>query len=114
MLMAKIEAFPGLRYDLGQVGTLSDVVAPPYDVIDAELQQRLYERHPNNIIRLELTRADPGQGEGSKYQRAGQLWRDWHLDGILRPDPHPALYVLHQEFTVEGRTYLRKGVFARV
>ena len=37
--MADIRAFRGYRYDLGQVGTLSDVIAPPYDVIDPGLQQ---------------------------------------------------------------------------
>ena len=34
--MADIQAFRALRYDLGRCGPLSDVVAPPYDVIDAE------------------------------------------------------------------------------
>src|SRR5436305_1837741 len=36
--MAEIRAFRAFRYDLGRVGTLSDVVAPPYDVIDPALQ----------------------------------------------------------------------------
>ena len=31
--MADVNPFRGLRYDLGQVGELSDVTAPPYDVI---------------------------------------------------------------------------------
>jgi len=42
--MAEIRAFRGVRYDLGRVGALSDVVAPPYDVIDPALQQSLYDR----------------------------------------------------------------------
>ena len=44
--MPKIAAFRGLRYDLGHVGSLSDVIAPPYDVIGPELQDELYKRHP--------------------------------------------------------------------
>ena len=36
--MVQIEAFQGLRYDLAHVGSLSDVIAPPYDVIDPEFQ----------------------------------------------------------------------------
>ena len=32
--MPRVSAFCALRYDLGHVGSLSDVVAPPYDVID--------------------------------------------------------------------------------
>jgi len=30
--MPAIQAFRGIRYDLGHVGSLSRVVAPPYDV----------------------------------------------------------------------------------
>ena len=56
--MPKIEAFSGLRYDLGHVGSLSNVVAPPYDVIDPEMQDALYERHPANVVRLILNRAE--------------------------------------------------------
>ena len=41
--MAEIRAFRAYRYDLGRVGALSDVVAPPYDVIDPALQQALYD-----------------------------------------------------------------------
>ena len=36
--MVQIEAFQGLRYDLAHVGSLSDVIAPPYDVIDPEFR----------------------------------------------------------------------------
>ena len=43
--MADIQAFNGLRYDLGHVGSLSDVVAPPYDVIGPQLRA-LALRHP--------------------------------------------------------------------
>ena len=52
--MADIQAFRGIRYDLGHVGALSDVVAPPYDVIDPQMQDDLYKRHPANVIRLIL------------------------------------------------------------
>ena len=50
--MPKIQAFRGLRYDLGQVGSLSDVIAPPYDVIDDDFRDELYKKHPANVIRL--------------------------------------------------------------
>jgi uncharacterized protein (DUF1015 family) len=112
--MAMIEPFPGIRYDLGRVGNLSDVIAPPYDVIDGSLQQKLYDQHPNNIIRLELTKAEAGDGEFDKYARAGKLWKQWQLDNIVRPEGQPAVYVLHQTYEVDGESYTRKGVFTRV
>jgi uncharacterized protein (DUF1015 family) len=42
--MPEIQAFRGIRYDLGHVGSLSDVIAPPYDVISPELQTALYKK----------------------------------------------------------------------
>ena len=69
--MPDISAFRGIRYDLGHVGSLSDVIAPPYDVIDAELQQSLYDRHPANVVRLILNRDEPGDDEhDNRYTRA--------------------------------------------
>jgi len=59
--MADVNPFRGLRYDLGQVGDLSDVTAPPYDVISPQQQKELYELHPCNVIRLILNRDEPGE-----------------------------------------------------
>ena len=48
--MADIRAFRAHRYDLGRVGALTDVVAPPYDVIDEKLQDQLYNKSQYNVI----------------------------------------------------------------
>jgi uncharacterized protein (DUF1015 family) len=113
--MPEIRPFRGVRYDMAQVGALSDVVAPPYDVIGPALQQALYDRSPHNIIRLELNREQPGDAPGhDRYARAAEFLRDWRKQGVLRDEPHPALYLYHQTFEVEGRTFTRKGFLARV
>ena len=113
--MPDIRAFRGIRYDMAQVGAMSDVVAPPYDVIDAALQDRLYDASPYNIIRLELNREEPGDdAEQNRYTRAARFLKDWQRQGVLREDPHPSLYVYHQTFEVEGIPYTRKGFLARV
>jgi uncharacterized protein (DUF1015 family) len=113
--MADVQAFRGYRYDLGRVGNLSDVIAPPYDVIDASLQQSLYDRSPHNVIRLILNRETPGDTEtDNRYTRAAQSLRDWQQDGVLVQDSARSLYVYHQDFEVEGRRFTRKGFMARV
>lgn len=113
--MADIRAFRGFRYDLGHVGTLSDVVAPPYDVIDAALQQRLYDSSPYNAIRLELNRDEAGDDDtNNKYSRAGNMLREWVLANVIRQDTARSLYVYEQEYAVEGQTFTRRGFFARV
>ena len=68
--MPEIHAFRGLRYDLKHVGSLSDVVCPPYDVISPEFQDQLYKRHPANVVRLELNRDEPGDNDANnRYSR---------------------------------------------
>ena len=52
--MSQIIPFQGTLYDPAVVGDIKNVVAPPYDIIDAAGQRALHDRHPQNIIRLEL------------------------------------------------------------
>jgi uncharacterized protein (DUF1015 family) len=113
--MADIRAFRAFRYDLGRVGNLSDVVAPPYDVIDPALQQALYDRSPYNVVRLELNKEEPGDNDTeNRYTRAARFLRDWQRDDVLVQDSARSLYVLYQDFEVEGRRYVRRGFLSRV
>jgi uncharacterized protein (DUF1015 family) len=113
--MPTIQPFRGLRYDLGHVGSLSDVVTPPYDVISPALQDELYKKHPANFIRLELNRGEPGDSERSnKYSRAAKFLKNWRAEGVMQVDPDPALYVYHQNFQHEGRAVTRRGFMGRV
>jgi uncharacterized protein (DUF1015 family) len=113
--MADVQAFRAFRYDLGRVGALSDVIAPPYDVIDPALQQTLYARSPYNVIRLILNKELPSDTPNeNRYTRAARSLRDWQAEGMLTQDSARSLYVCHQEYEVEGRKHVRKGFFARV
>jgi uncharacterized protein (DUF1015 family) len=120
--MPSVAPFRGLRYDPKHVGALSQVIAPPYDVIDAALQNRLYEQHPANVVRLELNREEPGDspsdstapGSNNKYTRAARFLKAWREQGVIMQEPAAALYVYHQEFEVEGQKHVRRGFMARV
>src|SRR5438067_1280983 len=113
--MADIRAFRAFRYDMGRVGSLSDVVAPPYDVIDPPLQGRLFAASPYNAVRLELPQGGPGDTESeNKYTGAARTLKEWVSESVLRQDTARALYVYEQEFEAEGRTYTRRGFMARV
>lgn len=113
--MPQIEAFRALRYDLGHVGSLSDVIAPPYDVIGPELQEQLYKRHPANCIRLILNREEPGDDDNNnRYSRAARFLKNWRDEGVLSADPDPAVYVYHTQFDYAGATYNRRGFMARI
>ena len=113
--MPHIQAFHGLRYDLGHVGALSEVVAPPYDVIDADLQDELYKRHPANVVRLILNREEPGDDDAdNKYTRAGRFLKNWRGEGVLLQEHAAAVYVYHQHFQIDGREFTRRGFMCRV
>jgi len=112
--MAVIAPFAGLRYDAVRVGELGRVLAPPYDVIGEAEHAALEERHPQNVVRVELPRGETD----ARYAEAARLLETWRREGILRPDPRPAFYVYEQQFRLPGvsagRTYTRRGFFAAV
>jgi len=91
--MAHIIPFRGTLYDQATVGSIREVVAPPYDIIDAAGQNALHDRHSHNIIRLELGADKPGDGAAdNRYTRAAATLRDWLKTGAMKRDAQPALY----------------------
>ena len=91
--MSTIIPFHGTLYDATVVGDVKQLVAPPYDIVDAAWQKTLHDRHPHNIIRLELGLDQPGDGPASnRYTRAGSTLRAWLTSGALKRDAQPALY----------------------
>jgi len=91
--MAHIIPFRGTLYDPATVGSIRDVVAPPYDIIDAAGQRALHDRHPQNIIRLELGIDQPGDNAANnRYTRAARTLHDWIASGALKRDAQPAIY----------------------
>jgi uncharacterized protein (DUF1015 family) len=91
--MSQIIPFQGMLYDQTLVGSVKDVVAPPYDIIDREGQKRLHDRHPHNIIRMELGLDQTGDSPTqNRYTRAAATLQTWLNEGILKRDPQPAVY----------------------
>jgi uncharacterized protein (DUF1015 family) len=113
--MPQTSPFASLRYNAEHIASLDDVIAPPYDVIDPALQDRLYKRHAANVVRVILNRDEPGDQSGDeKYSRAAKFVTQWTSEGVLKADDSPAFYVYHQTFTVDGVTHTRRGFQAVV
>lgn len=108
-----IVPFRGIRYDLSQK-ELSEVTAPPYDVINEEGQKRLYARDPHNVIRLILGRQFPKDTEtDNRYTRAAADLQAWIKEGVLKRDAEPSFTLYEQEFTLkDGTRHVRRGFLA--
>ena len=114
--MADVQPLRALHYDPAVVGPLTNVVAPPYDVIDADQRAELLSRSPYNVVAVDLPQAEPG-GEGGRdpYQTAGALFERWQAEGALVRDAEPALWAHTQDYTgPDGRSRTRRGFFCRV
>ena len=108
--MADVQPLRALRYDTSVVGSLADVVAPPYDVIDSSQRAELMARSPFNVVGVDLP-----QGDTDPYESARELFESWQLQGALVRDREPALWAHAQDYTGPGGERLtRRGFFCRV
>jgi uncharacterized protein (DUF1015 family) len=120
--MADVQPLRALHYDLSVVGPLADVVAPPYDVIDAGQRAELIKRSPYNVVAVDLPEGGGGRdSEGGRdpYLTASELFETWQLQGALTRDREPALWAHTQDYTGVGgtssnETRTRRGFFCRV
>jgi uncharacterized protein (DUF1015 family) len=106
----RVAPFAGFRYNKAKIPDLSRVMAPPYDMIPPEQQQRLYERHPWNVVRLILPKDD----HGDRYEQAAAAYRLWKQESVLVQDAEPSIYAYRQDYEWRGTTFKRLGFMARV
>ena len=107
--MADVEPLRALHYDLDRTRGLQDVVAPPYDVIDAHQRGDLEASSPYNVVRIDLpVGIDP-------YANAERLLEAWREEGVIVRDEQPALWPLVQDYIgPDGQARRRTGFLARV
>jgi uncharacterized protein (DUF1015 family) len=107
--MADIQPLTALHYDPARTGGFQEVVAPPYDVIDAEQRAQLEARSPYNVVRIDLPKGD------DPYQAAARQFAQWRASRIIVEDREPAIWALAQDYTgPDGRQRTRHGLFAGV
>jgi len=113
--MADIAPFRGILYNREKIDNYRNVVTPPYDVISPEEQEKYYDRHPQNIIRLDLAKIkESDTPEDNHHTRAAYHYNQWLKEGILVQDDKPALYFTSVEFKVQEKHVVRYGMIAIV
>ena len=111
--MADVQPLRALHYDPAVVGPLSNVVAPPYDVIDATQRAALLARSPFNVVAVDLPQPTPDTPD--QYRAAGELFESWQMQGAVTRDAEPAVWAHTQDYKgPDGVPRTRRGFFCRV
>ncbi len=102
--------FRGERYRA--TGRLSQLIAPPYDVIRPDQRAAYAARDEHNIVHVMLPEASAA---ADKYRHAAALLAAWREAGVLERDPDPGVYVMSQTFALpSGQQRTRTGLFGAV
>jgi uncharacterized protein (DUF1015 family) len=110
----RFEPFTGLRYHLDVLRrystSLDDLIAPPYDVIDATERETLARRSPFNAVHVELPVDDP-ERHLDRYQVARRLLDSWRSEDVIGEDEAPSFYRYRMSYRNEhGRRRQTSGV----
>ncbi len=103
----EIKPLRGYRYGGDTRRDISPVVAPPYDQISPESQERLYTMSLHNIVRVSYPK-----DAADKYREARRVLDRWLAEGVWRADEQPAIYPYDQTYTVGERSVTRTGFVA--
>jgi len=111
-----VHPFAALRYAGVAPEKMGEVTSPPYDVFTPEMRRAYHARHPHNVARLIQGEFLPGEtGDEGRIGRAAGCLARWRKEGVLAPDPRPALYPYRQRFALpDGRRLERRAFFSAV
>ncbi len=113
--MVTAAPFKGITYNPDIITNLSDVLAPPYDVISPTMQDQLHQLHDHNVIRLILGKTgSEDNDENNRYTRAAEYLGQWLEDGSLTRSDEPAIYLYSQEYNIGDTKSHRLGFICRV
>jgi uncharacterized protein (DUF1015 family) len=102
--MADVRPFRAARYEVGKAGPLDPLIAPPYDVLDADGRRAHLERSPHNVVHLTLPESP---------EAAAETWRRWLDEGVLVREDEPSAWLLEQEYVgPDGVPRTRRAIMA--
>ena len=109
----EIRLFKALRFNSAVVGDFGLCLAPPYDVIDDALREKLSQQSPYNIARIIKSQPQTGDTpDNNQYTRAADCLKEWINTGALKPDEKPTIYAYIQDFSINTQTFRRSAFIA--
>ena len=111
--MAKLKPFKGIRYNPETVGDIATVISQPYDRVRHGLQDKYYDLNEYNVVRMIKGKEfEDDHNAENMYTRANAFLQKWLAEGVLQYEDKPALYVYHQEFSLNGETVIRRALIS--
>jgi len=113
--MVRVVPFKAYRYDKKKVSNLTNVVAPPYDIIKGKKVDQIQSLSEYNIAWVIKNKSQENDAESSnQYTRARDLLNNWIEEGALVQDDAKSFYVYGQDFEVHGKKLFRFGFIGLV
>ena len=110
--MVEVSPFKGIMYNKEKIRNLDDVMSPPYDIISAEMQNKLYDKHPNNFVRLILGKQNQSDNEqDNRYTRAKEQFDAWLNESILLRSDKPAVFPYKIDYEIKNQKKAMSGFF---
>jgi uncharacterized protein (DUF1015 family) len=101
--MPQVYPFRAVQFAGGH-GDVSDLVAPPYDVLGEAGRDALLARDPRNVVGIDLPHVPAKElGPPEAYAGAAGKLRGLRDDGTLTQTETPAMFAYRQTFEVEGQ-----------
>ena len=104
--MLEISPFKGIFFNEKKAGRISELIAPPYDVI--EDKKKWNSLSPYNITHITLSQ------RGNDYIERGEKWKKWKKERIVTKEDSSSYYLCYHHFFYEGKEFTRKGFFGAV
>ena len=93
---------------------MTDVIAPPYDVISDKYRDELEARSEFNFVKLILANNSTDlNDENNRYNEAYKNYKKWLDEGILVKTDKPCILYVIQNYEKNGKKITRKGFIAR-
>lgn len=95
----------------GSPRDLSDLVAPPYDVLDTKSKAALLAANAKNIVAIDLPHLPAKElGPTAAYEGAAKQLQAMLAEGTLVRQDKPAMFVYRETFTFGGVQHRRTGM----
>ena len=102
--MPEIRPFRAWRYNSDLSKNIDELTSPLFDVVTEKQLEKLYT-NPYASIHLSVPRGD------NPAESAKDILKRWKMEGIIKQDPLPGIYVYYQNYSLPGsvKEFTRKG-----